>query len=393
MAENKFKPCVDVGKFLTTRYAVDFYLRYIFEYMPTIKDEEVKINLLSSGQVNIYSYYLIEGQVTNGGFVQAFYNGYGKYMGGAIQALEDAGQPECASILRRANEIGGRKILSFVLARLKGLFNSNLYNENETLDQLDNKFYTYTHENDKLFRKYIWNNRSEFMSEKSYSDILEKDIAVLNHENGQIYQRYSLEANGIEGWYDQYDTNGNISLRKQFLRGVPTGASEEFYEAGNLKVTTSIEEGKLIRMEYYTDGPKKSLKTLDCSSEKADGLYIAWFNNGNINYKGYSKGYLGYGKKEHFYEDGQVRMIGTMKGYDFIMEEFYLPDGTQTLRDGSGFTKATNIVDEGEKVRTDEYKNGVRDGDAKTYINGKLVSIESYRNGSLTSQSKGFDQD
>ncbi|MGK0426434.1 MAG: antitoxin component YwqK of YwqJK toxin-antitoxin module [Ulvibacter sp.] len=378
---NKYQPKIDVGKLLTTRSALEYYMQYLFQYMPNKDEERIKYKSLSKNQWNLYCYYLIEGQVTNGGFVQAFYNGYGKYLDGAIDALKSIEQHECAEIIRKAKSIGSIRILSFIWARAKSLFDSNLYDSNQDLDELDTLFYKFTTENDRRFRQFIWKERESFMADTSYTDNLVNNIHTSFHENGSVYQEYILTDMGIQGTYNEYNEKGTLVLRKKFDNSSDFDNYEMFYDSGEIKKSKKNDEGKFIITEWYENGNRKNLKTVDIN-DNADGLYIYWYENGKINNKGYSKGYLGYGKTEHYYEDGKIKMIGRKEGYNFFIDDFFLNDGTQTLKNGVGFTESHSIVDGKKQLRVDEYTDGVRNGKVIISIDGKVISTETYRDGS-----------
>jgi hypothetical protein len=186
---------------------------------------------------------------------------------------------------------------------------------------------------------------------------------------------------GIQGTYNEYNEKGTLVLRKKFDNSSDFDNYEMFYDSGEIKKSKKNDEGKFIITEWYENGNRKNLKTVDIN-DNADGLYIYWYENGKINNKGYSKGYLGYGKTEHYYEDGKIKMIGRKEGYNFFIDDFFLNDGTQTLKNGVGFTESHSIVDGKKQLRVDEYTDGVRNGKVIISIDGKVISTETYRDGS-----------
>lgn len=384
--EDFFRPKVDVGRFLTAKFALEDYMKYLFQYMPTKEVESQKFNSLSEIQKQLYSYYLIEGQVSNGGFVQALFNGYAQYMNNAVIALEQIGQEKCREIVSKAQQIGQRNKLSFFTSRLKGLaglFGSGLYDKNETLNDLDEEFYKHTKKNDFLFRKYIWANKDTLISKASIPIPGKNGICQTHHPDGSIYQEYKLVKNGIDGWYLEYNNHGHLKIKKRFLDGEYVHESEVFHEEGYFTSKTYLSENKVIEEDYDQKGTKINLKTVNPITGNADGEYIAWYSNGNMRYQGFSSHYNRYGETKHYYENGKLKFVGQAKGYDFFMQDYYAEDGTQTLSQGNGCTISKSIKDGVEQLTVEEYAQGVRHGKSKLIVNGIVQKTDLYQHGKL----------
>ncbi|MFK8163575.1 MAG: DUF4375 domain-containing protein [Lewinella sp.] len=354
--------------------------------MRTIEMEKNKFQNLSTTQRGLYSYYLIEGQVSNGGFVQAIYNGYEEYMDDAIDILGRIGQADCQQIVIQAQKIGKRKRVSFFIARLKGLkglFNPDFYEKNITLDQLDDEFYKHTKLNDDLFRAFIWENRHALMSDDSIPIPEEDEITRTYFSSGETHQEFRLVEKGILGWYHENYENGSQKVKKQYLDGTYTGESEEYSENGTLQLKTYMAGKKLIEEKYDESERKISLKTKNFATGKDDGEYFHWHENGEMKSQGFKRGYLGYGVTKSYYDNGQLKRLGMAKGYDLIIDEFYLVDGTQTLKEGKGYTEVVMTLGGVEKTLVSEYLKGVRHGEYKKIVNGEVEEFEKYKNGNL----------
>lgn len=88
--------------------------------------EDQKGNSLSYAQKALYYWWYVDGQVTNGGFVQFYFNGYGKYVQTAFKGLEHIGDSEMADLIRRADLIYKQNEKVIARARKKDLFGSDL---------------------------------------------------------------------------------------------------------------------------------------------------------------------------------------------------------------------------------------------------------------------------
>ena len=102
-----FRPKLDKGEFFKlTGFDFGWYvLEPISEYIKDEKGELKKGNTLSYGQKALYYWWYVDAQVTNGGFTQFYYNGYGKYVPTIIKGLKHIGDNKMAGIVNRSYEI------------------------------------------------------------------------------------------------------------------------------------------------------------------------------------------------------------------------------------------------------------------------------------------------
>lgn len=378
-----YKPNLNVGELLTTEYALAYYVRFLFEHMQTVGDElEAKADF-SINQYNLYAYSLVEGQVSNGGFVQLIFNKYDKYLDGAISALEGIGQIECKSVFEQAQRLKSRSRISFFLARLKGLsglFNTRFYQKHKSFDDLDNEFYEQMPLNDELFRKFIWENRAELIAPNVIPD-LRDGLLETRYESGALYQEYSLTAAGINGWYEEYYEQGGLKIKKKYAKGAYLFESAFFKEDGLPSKTTEMVKGKVIEVTFNEKGKKRVTKTIDPITGKQDGEMVYWYPNGKMESKCYKRGYLGYGQTKRFYDNGNLKSVGKANGYNTTIDEFYLEDGTQTIENGRGLMKRFSFKDEKRHMWVEEFSNGVRHGKSELVVDGVVTKVDFYLNG------------
>ena len=380
---NQYRPKIDMGKFLSTEplLALENYMSYLFSYIEMKDEEKEKIPHLSHAQRQVYCYYVVEGQVSNGGFVQAIYNGYLKYFPLAIDALRAIGQDDCADLLDKAQLIGNRKEKTFSVARILGLFNSNLYDQNRFLEKLDHQFYDHMNRNNLLFRKRIWSNKTDFYSVDSIPTADSNQVISTTYPDGQPYQSYNLCDQGLDGKYKEYFNDGSLKLEKVYRAGEFTGSSREYFEDGNLRTSCEPEGEKMLKTDFIAGGIKEKSQVVDRISMKAAGKFTYWFTNGKVKIEGQRKDSRMYGLYNKYYENGQLMMTGQNKEGDFYLQNFFLENGHQTLKDGTGYTEEIKHKGGDTQMTKTDYKDGRRHGKAELYVNGVLKSTIMYQNG------------
>jgi hypothetical protein len=126
-------------------------------------DEKQLAKRFSPGQKALYFIWYLDAQVTNGGFIQFYWNGYGKYLAPIIEGLKLIGDIGMVDLVNKANE-------EFVMHRLEFLEQKQkddwepLYNNLQKFDQYDDIYYA-THDNMmELIEKYIRQYSEEFVT-------------------------------------------------------------------------------------------------------------------------------------------------------------------------------------------------------------------------------------
>lgn len=378
---NQYRPKIDLGRFLSKKplFAVEFYCMYLFDYIKNRYEERTKIAHLSLPQRSVYCYYLVEGQILNGGFFQAISNEYAGYFPLAIDALRMIGQDECANLLEKGVAREQEKGWSFF--GVEKIFSFKPGVKDELLEDLDGQFTHFITDNNLLFRDYIWRNRDDFFSKDSMPEHTDRQV-ITNYPDGEIYQKYHLCDEGLDGVYEEFFNNGILKLKKEYSRGNFTGRSHEYAENGRLKKVSEPEGDGILEVDFDKAGVKRKLQLVDPVNFRTNGRYIYWFENGNIEAEGFSKGSHLYGVSKRYYDNGQLQMKETISEDGvFYLDSFFLENGEQTLKDGCGYTERNHVTERGMKVTITNYMNGLKNGASEVYFDGILVSTEIYRNG------------
>jgi hypothetical protein len=132
----------------------------------TDKEDEVKLSKrFSPGQKALYFFWYLDAQVTNGGFVQFYWNGYRQYLPAIIKGLELIGDDAMLDLIGFADS-AFLKNEKFFLDQLRKDDWNPLYKNITTLAKCDTKYYS-IHDNtmDKI-EEYARNHPSEFGSFK-----------------------------------------------------------------------------------------------------------------------------------------------------------------------------------------------------------------------------------
>jgi hypothetical protein len=69
------------------------------------EDSEIELSKrLSPGQKALYFFWYLDAQVTNGGFIQFYWNGYRKYLAPILQGLQLVGDQEMLQLVKKADD-------------------------------------------------------------------------------------------------------------------------------------------------------------------------------------------------------------------------------------------------------------------------------------------------
>ncbi|MCJ8208714.1 DMP19 family protein [Mucilaginibacter sp. RS28] len=104
------------------------------------EDEKLLSKRLSPGQKAIYFFWYLDGQVTNGGFIQFYFNGYRIYLEAIKTGLKLIGDDNLLNLLDRADHLYLTNQTKFE-KQVKVDKIEPLYKEITPFDDLDTKYY------------------------------------------------------------------------------------------------------------------------------------------------------------------------------------------------------------------------------------------------------------
>jgi antitoxin component YwqK of YwqJK toxin-antitoxin module len=384
-----FRPKLNKGDFfkLTGFDFGWFILEPISKFIKDRDHEIEKGKSLSYGQKALYYWWYIDAQVTNGGFVQFYYNGYGDYVPTIIKSLEHIGDKKMSELIQRAENIYQKKKKLMNKAREKDLFGSDLYDRLKEMSALDDEYYKLNDKTMKKMEKYIRKNANEICLDeegKEFNMKFSGECKTFYSEN-KIKEIFTLENGIINDEFKSFYESGRIKEEIQYSKGEQTGERVEYYENGNKKYTIrkNLQLNQFEHYWYYENGNSQKLEHRLLEKDERIGEYKEWYNNGQLTETGiYISAYERDGKWLEFYKDGRKKLESEFINGNFLIQNCWNEKGEQTLKDGTGLYVYDYSGWEGHLDHNEqEYKNYKRHGQQKTFSNGVLSLYQEMENG------------
>jgi hypothetical protein len=130
------------------------------------QEEEITFSKrLSPGQKALYFYWYLNDEVTNGGFIQFYWNGYRKYLPPIKDGLKLVGDTAIIDLIDQADKEYLANKSKFDQQKLKDDWEP-LYDNLKKFDSLDNKFYKIQNNPMELLETYVRQHPDEFVNLK-----------------------------------------------------------------------------------------------------------------------------------------------------------------------------------------------------------------------------------
>ncbi len=357
-----------------------FVLEPISEF---IKDKEHEIERgksLSYGQKALYYWWYLDAQVTNGGFVQFYYNGYGPYVSTIIKGLEHIGDTEMANLVKKADKIYKKNKKLMDKAQESDLFGSDLYDRLDEMSLLDDKYYEMNEKTMSLIESYIRKNPNEICLDEDGNefDLTFTGLCKTFYSDKTVKEEFQLEQGVINGEFKSFYENGTLKEKIDYKKGEQTGEREEFFENGALKykVVKDKPNDVLIHKWFYENGVQKKLETKKADSNKNFGESKEWYDNAQLKEQSnFIDNTTRTGKWLKFWEDGSNKLEANFKDGKVYFENYWNEKGEQTLINGTGLYINEWDSFNSTTIYETEYKNYLKDGKSRTIRKG-LVSLE-----------------
>lgn len=347
--------------------------------------ELTKGKLLSYGQKALYYWWYVDAQVTNGGFVQFYYNGYGQYVPTILKSLEYVGDKKMAELIKKADAIYQKHKKLIDKARESDLFGSDLYDKLEEMEELDSTYYNINAKTMSLIEKYIRKNPNEICvdEEGNEYDLNYSGECSTYYPNKNVKEAFTLSNGIITGEFKSFYESGQQNEQIQYEDGNQTGERTEWYENGNKKYTVTKLANQFEHKWYHDNGNPKKLEHRLIDNTERKGEYKEWYDNGQLAETGtYISDYEREGEWLEFHKDGAKKLEAEFKDGDFLIHNCWAENGEQTLTNGTGvyiydYSGWIEQVDHNEH----EYKNYKRHGKQYLYTNGILSLYQEMENG------------
>lgn len=127
--------------------------------------EEERAKRLSPKQKALHFFWYLDAEVTNGGFIQFYWNGYEVYLPSLKKGLELVGYDELLDVVIRSENEYDKHIDNFEEWREKENWEW-LYENLKEFEQLDDWYYSKSEEHYSVIEKYIRENIDDFIIKK-----------------------------------------------------------------------------------------------------------------------------------------------------------------------------------------------------------------------------------
>jgi antitoxin component YwqK of YwqJK toxin-antitoxin module len=350
------------------------------------EEEPALAKRFSPGQKALYFWWYLDAQVTNGGFVQFYYNGYDIYVPAIIEGLEYIGDKKMASLVKSAHKIYLDNKEMIEDAREKDLFGSDLYDRLDKLGKLDEKYYSMNGQTMACIETYARRNPYEFCVDEDgagfKSDYTGKCITTFG--NGNIREEFELINGVVHGEFRTYFETGGLQSLNTYASGEQVGLQQEWYANGNPKSKIVIDPvTRAQRKEsYYENGQICKLENLDANGHNR-GEYKEWYDNGQLSEQStYTGEITRTGPWLKFWRDGSRQLEAEFADGDVLIKNYWNENGEQLLKDGTGLYINEYSLFEGNLERTEqEYRNYKRHGKQWSYTNGRLTLYQEMEDG------------
>ncbi|MEQ8808570.1 MAG: DUF4375 domain-containing protein [Imperialibacter sp.] len=399
---NQLRPKISKASFFqTTGYDFCWLLLEPLDIAGSDEDEVKLAKRFSPGQKALYFWWFLDAQVTNGGFVQFYFNGYDIYVPAIIEGLTHIGDGDMTELVVAAHKIYKENKTVIDSARRSGeLYDGNLVEKLEDLASLDRRYYELNSNTLAIIEKYANENPSEFCVDES-GEVIEKNASgkfTTTFSDGVIKEEFNLINGVLDGQFKAYYPTGKIKSLRTYVQGEQFGEQKSWYENRNLSVATLIDSvSKAKRLEFFYENKQRSkLEHTDKNGDRI-GDYEEWYQNGQLKEKAtfVSKNER-VGDWTTFWENGGKRLEAEGRDGKIYFRNYWNEDAEQLLRDGTGLYIAefdygglSKLVYRYEK----EFKGYKKDGVSKTYVNGIIRSSEEFKEDVLHGLTQNFDDE
>jgi hypothetical protein len=140
-------------------------LEPISDMIESVKHEEKRAKRLSPEQKALHFFWYLDAQVTNGGFIQFYWNGYEVYLPSIKKGLELMGFTDLLKIINKSEKEYDKHIKKFEEWRKKKDWQW-LYDNLKEFDKLDSKYYSSSEKHYVTIEKFVRKHIDQFITKK-----------------------------------------------------------------------------------------------------------------------------------------------------------------------------------------------------------------------------------
>jgi len=398
-ANNQLRPKISKASFFQmTGYDFCWLLLEPIDIAGSDEDEAELAKRFSPGQKALYFWWYLDAQVTNGGFIQFYYNGYDVYVPAILEGLKHIGDEQMAELVIATHKIYQDNLSVFDSARKKDLFDGDLYDRLEDLARLDSNYYTFNSQTMSVIEKYARQNPNEFCVDENGKSF-EKGATgkfTTTYDNGVIKEEFDLVNGVIDGQFKVYYPTGLIKSSNTYVQGEQIGEQKSWYKNGNVKTLTTIDStSQTKKKEYFYENKQLSkLEYIDGNGDRT-GDYEEWYENGQLKEKStFASKTERTGDWIKFWEDGGRQLEAESKDGKIYFHNYWNEKGEHLLKNGTGVHitefELGGLSKSVYRYET-EYKNYKKDGLSKSYVNGVVSLTQEFKDGVEHGLTQSFD--
>jgi antitoxin component YwqK of YwqJK toxin-antitoxin module len=418
---NHLKPKINKADFYQlTGFDFGWHLLEPMNIAESLDQEPQLSKRLSPGQKALYFWWYLDAEVTNGGFIQFYFNGKEKYIPAIISGTELVGDKEMADLVRKAHEIYEANVKTFEIAWSKNSTEafSKLYEKVTALSELDDTYYSLNNQTMSRIEIYARRHPFEFCVDEDGKEYKENFTGAVKgfYKNGNIKHSFNLTNGVIDGTFISYYENGKKRSLNNYRNGEQMGEQKLWYEDGTLKARITIDNDRnKTKEEFYPNGQIKTRENTDKNDEKK-GLYKEWWDNGQLKEQAEFVGSIErIGPWTKYHKNGHAEMEAEFKNGDVLFHNYWNEKGKQLLKNGTGLyinefdmdmpsgnvkyryeteykdykrNGLSKTFNDGIIQLTEEFKDGLEHGKTENYEDGKLTEVKIYDHGTLVSTKK-----
>lgn len=228
-------------------------------------------------------------------------------------------------------------------------------------------------------------------SRKSNGDIA--SIITSYHENGQPKQYLECMNARAFGKYQEWHSNGNLSLCANVIGGVADialGAEQSWVfneinrawdEEGNLVAEISYVNGELEGISYYYHSDGSIWKKIPYSKNEIDGVFEVYLENGQLlQATNFSNG-IKHGESIRYWEGKKIAAKEEYINSLLAEGQYFDKEGkiVANIENGMG---SRAIFGKNSICELHQYQNGIVEGEVKIYNkSGQLAKVYNVKNG------------
>lgn len=398
---NQLRPPVNRFKFYeTTGFDFGWMLLQPINIAQSEEEEPELAKQFSPGQKALYFWWFVDAEVTNGGFVQFYYNQKEKYIPAVLVGLDHIGASDMAALIRKAHLTFEESRSEIESARNKSLFNQDLYKRLKGLTELDQEYYNLRDNAMAQLEEYARKHPDEFCV-----DELENPIGVYSNKHfktlddqGILLEEYTIVNNRLHGTYKSYFETGAEKEILQYENSIRIGA-QKFYSNGNTREVATLDtETDIIKVEtFHLNGKPLKLEHFDANGQKK-GLFKEWFEDGTLKE---SATFISHTEREgqwtKYWPSGFKRVDAICKDSKVKFLNYWTADGKQLMKDGNGlfineFEMDMAITKTQYRYET-EYKDYKRNGLMKQYVNDSLTLTQEFKDDVEHGKTCNYDEE